>query len=75
MKTCDPLAATAVIVLGFGAVLAQDVSFRVGSRSHWWWVMSRMERHSSTRLSSAIRIWLRDGWSVVLSECFWANPM
>ena len=27
MKTCGPLAATAVIVLGFGAVLAQDVSF------------------------------------------------
>ena len=27
MKTCGPLAATAAIVLGFGAVLAQDVSF------------------------------------------------
>ena len=27
MKTCGPLAATATIVLGFGAVLVQDVSF------------------------------------------------
>ena len=27
MKTCGPLAATAAILLGFGVVLAQDVSF------------------------------------------------